>query len=95
MRSSVCGVIGLQQWLEEFGVLVLVPIRDEAFELVNAFNFRREMLVGLSWVPLILEDRPPEASQDILNLLKPILGLLELLEALYDELELRIAKHFL
>ena len=76
-------------------VLVLVLIGDEALELIDAFNFRHEVLVGLSWVPLILEDRPSEAPQDILNLLKPILGLLELLEALYDQLELRVAKHFL
>ena len=78
-----------------FDVLVLVLIGNEALELINAINFRHEVLVRLSWVPLILEDRPSEASQDILNLLKPILGLLELLEALYDQLELRVAKHFL
>ena len=95
MSSSVRCISGLQQRLEVFDVLVLVLIGYKALELIDAFNFRHEVLVGLSRVPLILEDRPSEASQDILNLLKPILGLLELLEALYDQLELRVAKHFL
>ena len=95
MSSSVRGIIGLQQRFEVFDVLVLVLSWYEALELVDAFNFRHEVLVGLSWVHLILEDRLCEASQDILNLLKSILGLLELLEALYDQLELRVAKHFL
>ena len=78
-----------------FNVLVLVPIGDEAFELVDAFYLRCELLVGLTRVLLLLEDRPSEHSQDIMNLLKAILGLLELLEALYDQLELSVTKHFL
>ena len=71
---SVCCVVGLQKWLKEFDVIVAVPIRNEAFELIDALDLRSEVLVGLSWVPLILEDRPPETSQDILHLRKPILG---------------------
>ena len=73
----------------------LVFVGDEAFELIDALNLRCEILVGLTRVLLVLEDRPSETSQDIRNLLKAILGFLELLEAVYDQLELRVAKHFL
>ena len=78
-----------------FDVFEPVFVWDEAFELIDALNLRCEILVGLTRVLLVLEDRPSETSQDIRNLLKAILGFLELLEAVYDQLELRVAKHFL